>query len=290
MKPYNTTYINAKQSVNKSNKFSYKLASIFLSKKNFPYFIYWYSYFRWVDDCADEGNLTNTEKITFIDKQIDLIKTINSGKTIDDNLQEGEIYVEELFKFERKEYLYSYVYNMLECIKFDIQRTGKSVKESELNFYFSKEVLSYLNTFNLFCSTKYFAELDVSHEGIAGKWAHILRDMQKDYISNLYNITFEDQIKYNINLNGLFDADNKKGFSKYVEEKTQEAFALFKHSRPFIRKYKSLRFKFIVFTLCVKYVAYLIKIKSLKFEINKSVKISITEVIKSIFYVVRNVI
>lgn len=275
----------AKQNVSQSNSFTFYLAKFFIGSNKLQYFYYWYAYFRWVDDIADSNNQHLMERMTFINSQIELVDVMYSGIQANKINNDGEHFLYELINFDKLngEKLKESINQMLLCIQNDISRIGNYSHYYQLDDFFNKEVLSYLNTFQFFCTTKKtFLTVKTSKEGNAGKWVHVLRDYIKDKNEKIFNLPIEDFNKYALNPSENFDYLKTKAFKNWVYDKLEDAKVKFKEGKIENRKHPSLKYKILVLILCFKYNLYLKEIEKYECELQYDYKISKTSMLISL--------
>jgi len=269
--------------VSKSNSFTFVLARILIPSRKRSYFYCWYSYLRWVDDIADLGSSSHKEKSAFIAKQIQAIKEIYRNNTSHEFISRVTPQIVELIEYDLNNgnILEQYIINMLECIRFDVNRAGNGLTTSlRLNYYFKQEVLAYLNAFQYFaCPIKYFFKVNESPEGLAGKITHILRDFIKDIEENIYNISIDDYESIALDRSNAEELIKSNPFIYWVKKKVSEAEANFRLGLNNLKDHPNLKYKILVVILCFKYKLYLNKIKKDHFNLRKVYELSKMEII-----------
>ena len=154
------------------------------------------------------------------------------------------------------------IQDLLSCIGFDIGGIPTYPDQQQLSRYIELEVTSYLKTFLSFC----FPEADLEdfprpYEGIAGKWAHILRDFIHDLESDLINLSKEDRARFQINISGKHVDAKNPYLKRWVASKVKDCEFFFQQGKQNLLSHPSLRYKVGVAILCTKYEYYLLLIK-----------------------------
>lgn len=273
----------AKDNVSGSNSFTFMLAKIIIPSKRINYFYCWYAYFRWVDNIADSNNIPLSERLLFINHQIDLIENIYIKNISIDLLEEEEKFLFFLISFDNEngKIIKEFIIQMLECIEFDIKRVGIYSEAKQLEYFFNLEVLSYLNTFQFFCSSKNkFSKIIKSNEGNAGKWVHVIRDFIKDINESIFNLPKEDIQKYELNPYNNTDFFKTIGFKKWVVDRLQIAKENFKCGKKEVKNHPSLKYKILVIILCAKYELYLNAIVNNNYSLLPNYEIKKSSMIK----------
>jgi phytoene/squalene synthetase len=274
----------AKQIVYNNNNFTFFLAKNFIPSIKLQYFYCWYAYFRWVDDIADSNNSPLSNRILFMESQIGLVENYYSNTLVKHNQELGELFLKELIAFDLKNgnLIKPFIIQMLQCIQFDISRVGKYSPKMQLEKYYKKEVLSYLNVFQFFCapSDKYQL-ISISEEGIAGKLIHILRDFRSDYNETIFNLPLEDINEFGFNPYDNTEFIKTIAFKNWVKKVISDAEYKFNQGKRDLRNYPSLKYKVIVLILCLKYQLYMDEIKKDGFLLKSEYKINNLSIIIS---------
>lgn len=281
----NPVFEAAKINTSDSNSFTFSLAKVLIPSNKLPYFYCWYAYFRWVDDISDSHDVPLKKRLSFIEAQINLVERIYLNFQSLTFNEMGECYLQELITFDKNsgEVIKIYIIQMLQCIQFDIKRVGEYSTFNQLITFFNKEVLSYLNTFQFFCSSsKTYLAIKTSPEGIAGKWAHILRDFVNDNNQKIYNLPHEDILKYDLYPFDNTDFLKDNCFKNWVKDRIEEAENKFTEGKLQIKNHPSLRFKILITMLCFKYQSYLNVIKTEKYILRDNYKITNASIVKTL--------
>jgi hypothetical protein len=95
-----------------------------------------YAYFRWADDIVDISSQSNEERISFIQRQKELIDSLYEDVRFDALTPEEEI-AADLIRNDREQNsgLQSFIRNMLAIIEFDAHRKGRLISQQELTWY-----------------------------------------------------------------------------------------------------------------------------------------------------------
>ena len=270
-------FFEAKRAVRLSNSFTSTLAKIFISRYKLPYFYCWYAYFRWVDDTADTYDISLQDKVLFISAQQKLVESFYSTESKKPLANIAESYLRELIIYDQGNgsCIKKFIFDMLSCIQFDIKRINTYTSKEYLENYFTKEVLSYLNTFQFFCTPpRKYLEIRQSKEGIAGKWIHILRDFRKDIEEKIFNLPKEDVVSYQIDITDVNSQITKENFKRWVMEKISGVSMAFREGKKRLIYHPSWKYKMIVLILCFKYQLYQKEISKAEFILKKDYVLS----------------
>jgi len=153
-----------------------------------------YAYFRWLDDCFDEGTLPKAECCRILKRQQSILKACYRGETVGDVSQEEGMLVDLVQKDpDQHSGLHAYLHNMMAVLAFDAERRGRLITQKELDQYTRwlacsvTEVLHYMighDSFSPQDDTRYLA---VS----AAHITHMLRDTFEDAQAGYFNIPSE---------------------------------------------------------------------------------------------------
>ena len=153
-----------------------------------------YAYFRWLDDCFDEGGLPKAERSRLLKRQQSILKACYRGETVGDVNQEEGMLVDLVQKDpDQHSGLHAYLHNMMAVLAFDAERRGRLISQKELDQYTQwlacsvTEVLHYMighDSFSPQDDTRYLA---VS----AAHITHMLRDTYEDTQAGYFNIPLE---------------------------------------------------------------------------------------------------
>lgn len=286
-----TIFDSAKQNVSKANKFTFILAKYLIPKNNMPYFYCWYAYFRWVDDLADSSKLSLEQRLKFVNEQINLVDVFYNKQAFSPNNQE-ELFLMELINFDLNEglILKRHIIGMLRCIHFDIGRVGMFIPKRKLSDFFELEVLSYLNTFQLFCiGSQSYREVLQSKEGLAGKTIHVVRDVFEDVEENLFNFSKESIEEFKIIPHQVSNNIENSNVQLWADYELNKASNQFKEGIRYLFKTNyALKYRILVIFLCAKYKTisrHLIKNGLMREE---EIKLSIYDYIHILPFIIYN--
>jgi hypothetical protein len=95
-----------------------------------------YGYFRWVDDTLDADSASESERMTFLERQKSLLEQCSRGETPQDiSVQENMLVELVQPDQEKNSSLQLYLRNMMQVMDFDTRRRGKLISQVELNEY-----------------------------------------------------------------------------------------------------------------------------------------------------------
>ena len=150
-----------------------------------------YAYFRWADDVIDVTAQTDEERLTFVQRQRDLIERLYSNSSVNGLSPEEEI-AAELIRNERGDSgrLQSFIRNMFAIIEFDAQRKGRLISQEELNWYTESLGKSVTDGLQYFIGNDhpYPITEDRNLASHGAHVSHLLRDMLSDTADGFINI------------------------------------------------------------------------------------------------------
>ncbi len=264
----------ARRLTRQQNYFTYLLGLFLVPAAIRPFFYAWYAYFRWVDDRADSPELALHQKQRFLKQQAALVSKLYNHASVDDYKPNGpEAFLTALVIFDkqRESPLKAPILNLLSCIDYDVARMGTHPEQQQLTEHIELEVTSYLMTFFSFsCPGADLENFPRPEEGIAGKWAHILRDFLVDLKTGIINLSREENERFQINLREVLATGDDPGLRAWVADRVQEAERLFKRGKQNLLHLPGLRYKFGVAVLCAKYEYYLSVIKKNKYQLQEN--------------------
>ncbi len=124
------------------SKQAYYTARLMVDKNLVNDFYRAYAYFRWVDDIVDapasndDSSQSNEQRISFVQRQKELIGLLYRNKQPENLAPEEEIVTDIISHDQGKNSgLQSFIHNMLAVIEFDAHRKGKLVGQQELIAY-----------------------------------------------------------------------------------------------------------------------------------------------------------
>ena len=194
-----------------------------------------YAYFRWVDDTLDEGFVTSTKRLAFLERQKSLLQSCFQGDFPRDASVEENMLIELVRKDQNENSgLQLYLRNMMQVMDFDAQRRGKLISQAELNEYTRwlaiavTEAMHYFighNSYSPHDETRYLA---VS----AAHITHMLRDTFDDLEAGYYNIPREV-----LEANHIAPQDiRSKAYCAWVKSRVQLARSCFQAGKDYLAR------------------------------------------------------
>src|SRR5215208_2952052 len=168
-----------------------------------------YAYFRWVDDTLDEGSVSASKRLTFLERQKSLLEECYQSNfplsaTVEENL------MMELAKndHDKNSGLRSYLRHMMQVMEFDAVRRGRLVSQAELNEYTRWLATAVTEAMHYFIGHNSYSPHDETrYLAVTGAHiTHMLRDTFDDLEAGYYNIPREVLEAHNI---GPYDTHNK---------------------------------------------------------------------------------
>jgi len=211
-----------------------------------------YGYFRWVDDMLDEGAGTQAEKIAFIKRQELLLEACYQDEAPHDLCLE-ELMLAEMVRNDtgNNPGLQSYLHNMMAVMKFDAERKGRNISESELCEYSRALATSVTDAMYYFIGHNE----PVSHHKArylavtAAHITHMLRDTQEDAEAGYYNIPSEYLQKDRIS---PMDVEGNS-YRKWVCTRVGLARMYFKEGKNFIAQTRNLRRRLVGYAYAARF-------------------------------------
>jgi len=153
-----------------------------------------YAYFRWLDDRLDSGSASETERLSFLQRQSSLLDSGFRGAVMRAASIEEQMLVELLrSNGEAMSGLSTYLRNMMQVMAFDAHRRGRLVSADELATYTRWLAIAVTEAMHYFIGhdspsphdeTRYLAVT-------AAHITHMLRDTHEDVQAGYYNIPRE---------------------------------------------------------------------------------------------------
>lgn len=211
-----------------------------------------YAYFRWADDIIDIFAQTNEERISFIERQKELIDTLYLGGQLEELRKEEKI-LADLIRNDRfkNSGLQSFIRNMFAVISFDAYRKGKFVSQGEIINYVEILSKSVTNGLQYFIGNGH-PYPDSKNRYLAAKAAHIthlLRDMSNDIADGFINIPREYIIAEGINLE---DIDSSR-LENWVIDQVNQARKWFSEGKLYLDSLEVLRCKIAGYWYCARF-------------------------------------
>lgn len=234
------------------SKQSYLIGQLLVDRTLRNDFFRAYSYFRWIDDMIDEVIHTRSERIEFIDRQSELIRSIYSNKKVKIENEEEEILL-DLIKNDRRTHdgLRSFIEKMFSIIEFDTLRKDTLISEEELDLYNKMLGISVVDGLQYFIGNEhsYPKTIDRYEAAIASHRTHILRDMKKDLQNGIFNIP--DKIIRKSYPGALGTISDQH--VEWVREQVREARTGFNLGKEYIEKMEILRCKIAASWYCYRF-------------------------------------
>ncbi len=199
-----------------------------------------YAYFRWVDDRLDQGQITPSERLTFLTRQQALLENGYRGARPEDVSRE-ECMLLELIRSdtEANSGLQLYLRQMMTVMAFDAERRGRLVSQAELNEYTHCLATAVTEALHYFIGhdsppprseARYLA-------AAAAHITHMLRDTYEDTAAGYFNIPRE---QCEAGLGAAPDVDSVP-YRAWVQSRVHLARAYFAAGRRYLARVESLR-------------------------------------------------
>jgi phytoene/squalene synthetase len=199
-----------------------------------------YAYFRWVDDILDAPIGTKSEKITFIQRQKDLLKAFFRGD-IPLNLCPEEQMLADLVgnASDKNPGLKSYLFNMMAVMEFDVERRCRLISKDELSEYtrlLAVAVTDFMHYF--FGHHDPTPHSNARYDAVtAAHITHMLRDACEDVEVGYINIP-----KEYLSARGISPGEvGSSEYRKWVCQRVHEARQLFRSGREYLSRVDNVR-------------------------------------------------
>lgn len=238
------------------SKQSYFTARLMVDKNLVNDFCRAYAYFRWADDVIDVFSRSDDERISFIERQKQLVDSFYRKERPGDLVPEEKI-AADLINHDRGENsgLQSFIRNMLAIIEFDANRKGRLISQQELTWYTNRLGKSVIDGIQYFIGNghPYPTTDNRSLAAIAAHIAHLLRDMVRDTADGFINIPREY-----LESNGISpeDIDHPK-FLAWVKDRVQLARQYFRLGKLYINQLEVLRCRIVGLWYCARFESVL---------------------------------
>ncbi|MGB5845824.1 MAG: squalene/phytoene synthase family protein [Anaerolineales bacterium] len=211
-----------------------------------------YGYFRWVDDILDSHAGTRAEKITFVNRQKDLLEACYRGEAPKDLCIE-EYMLAELVRSDsgKNPGLQSYLRNMMAVMMFDAERCGRRISEAELSEYTRALATSVTDAMYYFIGHN---EPAPRHEArylavTAAHITHMLRDTLEDNETGYFNIPGEY-----LRMHGISPRDVKSQvYQDWICSRVKLARTYFEDGRRTLAQVKNWRCCFVGYAYSARF-------------------------------------
>lgn len=211
-----------------------------------------YAYFRWVDDQLDCNFGTQKEKISFLNRQLNLLDASYRKESCGIEFPQEQMLVDLIsHDHEESSGLQCYLRNMMAVMSFDTHRKGRRITRAELNHY--SHMLSVAVTELMF----YFLDhgdhplnnADRYHAVEGAHIAHMLRDMLDDIDLGYINVPVEILETQKVSLADL----HSPAFRAWVQERVWQANRYIRTGRRYFSQVKNLRCRLAAYAYLARF-------------------------------------
>jgi phytoene/squalene synthetase len=211
-----------------------------------------YAYFRWADDVIDISSESSDDRISFIERQRELIERLYKNERMDGLTPEERI-IADLISRDRGENsgLQSFIRNFLAVIEFDAYRKGRLISQDELTWYsncLGKSVTDGIQ-YLIGNGHPYPVTEDRYLAATAAHIAHMLRDMVPDIADGYVNIPREYLEAHAISPE---DVDSSP-FRAWVRGRVEQARQYFREGKRYLDGLDVLRCKIAGYWYCARF-------------------------------------
>ncbi len=210
-----------------------------------------YAYFRWADDVIDVESKSNDERVSFIQRQRELIERLYNNEPAGNLTPEEEI-VADLIRHDRGDgKLGSYIRKFLAVIEFDAHRKGRLISQDELAWYSDHLGKSVTDGIQYFIGHghPYPTADDRYLAATAAHIAHMLRDMVEDIAEGFVNIPRESLAAHGISAQDI----HSPPFRAWVRERVEQAREYFREGKHYLDEIDVLRCKIVAHWYCARF-------------------------------------
>ena len=150
-----------------------------------------YAYFRWVDDYIDDHEISESDRLAFIDRQKTLIEKFYNRENPPTIFPEEYLLVKLIQSdTEKNSGLQIYIRNMMDVMIFDANRRGRLVSHIELANYTRSLATAVTEALHYFIGHNQRISHDYARyfSATAAHITHMLRDTAEDVCAGYYNI------------------------------------------------------------------------------------------------------
>ena len=222
-----------------------------------------YGYFRWADDVVDastpvdsstavDGAASRVDRLSFIERQRDLVERLYRGEQPDELVPEERI-IADLISHDRGENsgLRSFILNFLAIIEFDAHRRGRTISQRELTWYSNRLGRAVTDAIQYFIDNghTYPAAANRYLAATAAHITHMLRDMVEDAGEGYTNIPGAYLAEHGI---GPGDVESEP-FRAWVQDRVELAREYFWEGKRYIDGLEVLRCKIAARWYCARF-------------------------------------
>lgn len=201
-----------------------------------------YAYFRWVDDCLDDASASGSERSDFVERQKSLLENCYRNAQVGNTSPQEQMLVDLVRDdTESNSGLHSYLFNMMAVMRFDAERRGRLITQSELNEYTRWLATAVTEAMHYFIGHDCPAPRDQTRilAVSAAHIVHMLRDTLDDIRSGYFNIPLEV-----LEANHITPQDVKsESYRNWVKSRVQLARKYFKVGGEYLSRVGSARCK-----------------------------------------------
>jgi len=251
------TMIDSRQSLpaaitKASSKQTYYTIRLFVDRERVDDAYRAYGYFRWVDDILDASTGSREEKIDFVQRQRHLLEASYRGEPLKDLRPEEEILV-ELVQNDTKTHpgLRSYLDHMMSVMEFDVERSGATITQAQLDEYSHTLAVAVTDALFYFIGQENPTPNHPAryHAVMAAHVVHMLRDMYEDIDAGYYNIPSEHLQQHGI----TSEEGISPGCREWVCNRIKLARQYFRSGRAYISQVKNFRCRFAGFAYAARF-------------------------------------
>lgn len=199
-----------------------------------------YAYFRWVDDCLDQENMTRPERAAFVERQRTIVARTYRGER-SSNLTAEERLAVDLIQHDgaKSSGLRAYIDNMMAVMAFDAERRGQTISREELAGYTRWLATAVTEALHHFIGYNCAAPQDETRylAVTAAHITHMLRDTIEDAAAGYYNVPQEFLAAHGMEPSAV----NSDVYRLWVQSQVRLARDYFRIGREYLSRVENLR-------------------------------------------------
>jgi phytoene/squalene synthetase len=230
-----------------------------------------YAYFRWVDDYIDEDAGSQEERVSFIDRQSLIVSQLYNGNS-PKRLDQKETIIRDLIQQHRdpSSGLRSFIDNFLAILKFDAQRKGNLISQTELDWYTKTLGVSVTDCIQYFIHNGHeYPKTECQYlAASAAHITHMLRDLLEDLSNGFINIPREYLVRHNLDPLELDPVQ----VQDWVKQRVDLARSYFREGKKYLDTLSVWRCKIAGYWYCARFERILTTIEKDNYELRRGYK------------------
>lgn len=227
-----------------------------------------YAYFRWVDDHLDTGDTGRPIRLAFLARQEALVDAGLRGRTPSPSTPEERMLV-DLVDGDKppQSSLARYVQSMLQVMRFDSSRQGRTISRHELAEYTRGLSLGVISALDCFLGPEDRSTVLPAQLAVAGAHiAHMLRDTTDDLRLGYYNIPREVLSASDLRP----DQIGSPAYRAWVQRRADLARRAIRCGKAYVLAARNFRFRLACLVYVLRFEVLLDAIRDGNYEVDRS--------------------